>query len=109
MIVTPEPEIKAHMALYPVAIEIGPYRVTGQLATHPGFDPAKAIARPSSPFIALSDVVIELEGHDGASSAARGYVHVNRYAVDRVTSSLMLGYFFPGAHLVVQEPVASVA
>jgi hypothetical protein len=36
-------------------------------------------------------------------SAQRPYLHVNRYAVDRVTSSLMLGHFFPGARLVSQE------
>ena len=108
LIVTPEPELKVHMAWYSVALELGPYRVSGRLATHPGFDPARAISRPGGTFVALSDVTIELVGHDAAGAAARPYAHVNRYAVDRVTSTLMLGHFFPGARLVAQEsaPVA---
>jgi hypothetical protein len=31
--------------------------------------------------------------------AHRDSVHVNRYAVERVASSIMLGFFFPGAEL----------
>jgi hypothetical protein len=107
LVVTPEPELKVHMAWYSVALEVGPYRVAGRLATHPGFDPARAIARPGSAFVAISDATIELDGHDGVSSAARPYLHVNRYAVERVTSTLMLGYFFPGARLVAQESAAA--
>ena len=108
LIVTPEPELKVHMAWYPVELDLGPYRVSGHLATHPGFDPARALSRPGSTFVALSDAVIELTGRLDAGSAQRPYLHVNRYAVDRVTSSLMLGHFFPGARLVAQEsaPVA---
>jgi hypothetical protein len=109
LIVTAEPELKVHMAWYSVALEVGPYRVSGRLATHPGFDPARAIARPSGSFVALSDVTIEVASHDRAASASRPYIHVNRYAVDRVTSTLMLGHFFPGAHLVAQEAPLPVA
>lgn len=103
LIVTPEPELKTHMAWYSIAVEVGPYRVFGRLATHPGFDPAKALLRPGSAFVALSDATIELGGRTDAGTAQRPYLHVNRYAVDRVTSTLMLGHFFPGAHLVPQE------
>jgi hypothetical protein len=107
LIVTPMPELRVHMAWYSVGLDVGPYRVSGRLATHPGFDPAKAISRPGSAFIALSDATIELAGRDEAGAASRPYLHVNRYAVERVTSSLMLGYFFPGAHLVAQEAAAA--
>ena len=109
VLVTGVPELKIHMAWYSVALDVGPYRVSGRLATHPGFDPAKAIARPSGTFVALSDVTIELTTNGSAASAARPYVHVNRYAVDRVTSSLMLGHFFPGARLVAQEAASPIA
>ncbi|HEY4226770.1 MAG TPA: hypothetical protein VGM49_00395 [Candidatus Limnocylindrales bacterium] len=109
LIVTPELDLRIHMAWYSVALEVGPYRVSGRLATLPGFDPARAIARPSGSFVALSDVTIEVVRQNVASSAARPHVHVNRYAVDRVTSSLMLGHFFPGARLVAQEAGAVVA
>lgn len=106
LIVTPEPEVRVHMTWYSVTLDVGPYRVSGQLATHPGFDPARAIARPGSAFVAISDAAIELKGRD-AGSASRPYLHVNRYAVERVRSSLMLGYFFPGAQLVAQESAAA--
>lgn len=108
LIVTPEPELRVHMAWYSIAVEVGPYRVSGRLATHPGFDPAKALLRPGSDFVALSDATIELCGRTDAGTAQRPYLHVNRYAVDRVTSPLMLGHFFPGARLVAQESSATV-
>lgn len=105
LIVTPEPELKVHMAWYSISLEVGPYYVTARLATHPGFDPERALARPGGTFIALSDATIELLGADDGNAAERPYLHVNRYAVDRVTSSLMLGHFFPGARLVAKDTV----
>ena len=83
---------------------VGPYRVTGSLLTHPGFDPEKSIARPGGSFIPLTEVTIELLGHPEAGSAERAHVHVNRYAVDRVTSQIMLGHYFPGAQLENRQP-----
>ena len=106
LIVTPEPELKVHMAWYAVTLDVGPYRVCGQLPTQPGYDPARAIARPTSAFVALSEATIEVLDHSVAGIVERPYLHVNRYAVERVTSSLMLGYFFPGARLVTQEAAA---
>lgn len=105
ILVTPKPAIKVHMAWYSVLLDVGPYRVSGRLATHPGFDPARAIARPSNGFVALRDATIELPAQPDAGSAEREYLHVNRYAVESVSANLMLGFFFPGARLVKQEPV----
>jgi len=106
VIVSPAPELFVHMAWYTVTLEVGPYEVTGELATHPGFDPARALARPGSGFVPLRDVTVRLAGHDDAGAAQRAYAHVNRYAVTRAQSDLMLGYFFPGAQLVTREPAA---
>ncbi len=108
LMVTPIPELKVHMAWYSIALDVGPYHVSARLATLPGFDPAKALARPGSTFVALSDATVELIGRDAAGGAQRPHLHVNRYAVDRVTSTLMLAHFFPGARLVGQE-IAPVA
>ena len=58
LIVTAEPEVKVHLAWYSVELEIGPYRVSGQLGTHPGFDPDRSIARPGSAFVAISEGTI---------------------------------------------------
>lgn len=107
VVVTPEPDLRVHMAWYSVTLEVGPYRVTGNLATHPGFDPARAIHRPSNGFVPLRDVTIELRDSPAAGVADRRHVHVNRYAVESVASTLMLGFFFPGARLVKQEPVSA--
>jgi hypothetical protein len=100
------PEVKVHLAWYPITLDIGPYRVSGQLGTHPGFDPARALARPGGAFTAVHDVTIELLEQPGAGLAERPYVHVNRYAVDRVSSTMMLGFYFPGAEQVAKEPIA---
>ncbi len=104
VIATQEPELKVHMAWFAVTIDVGPYRVSGQLATQPGFDPAASLARPSGGFVALHEATIELPEQSGATAAERPYVHVNRYAVERVDSTLMLGFFFPGARFVGKEP-----
>ena len=109
MIVAPEPDIKVHMAWYSVTLDLGPYRVSGSLATHPGFDPARALARPGSTFVGLRDATIELLDQGDAGTAERVHLHVNRYAVERVVSSLMLGHYFPGARLVMPEAAVPVA
>lgn len=102
VVVTPAPELFVHLTWYPIALEVGPYRVLGSLSTHPGFDPEKSIARPGGMFVPLSDVTIELIGHPESGTAQPAHVHVNRYAVDRVSAPIMLGHFFPGAQLETQ-------
>lgn len=108
-IVTEEPELTVHMTWYSVSLDVGPYRLFGRLPVLPGFDPERSISRPSGTFVALSEVTIEVAGSERAATATRPYVHVNRYAVDSVTSTLMLGHFFPGARLVTHEAVEPVA
>ena len=106
LIATPEPELFVHLAWFPIRLEIGPYRVSGLLGTHPGFDPARALARPGSTFIALREATIQLLARREAAPAVRASIHVNRYAVEAVTSTLMLGFHFPGARHISGEPGA---
>lgn len=104
-----EADITLHASWYAVTLEIGPYRVTGKMPTPVGFDPKKALARPGGAFVSLHDATIELMNRSDAGKADRALVHVARYAVERVESQLMLGFFFPGAQLFqspVEEPVA---
>jgi hypothetical protein len=105
LVVTPKPEVFVHLTWYPIRLEVGPYRVAAQLPTHPGFDPERALARPGHTFIALADATIVLLDHPEARFARREHLYVNRYTVDKVTSALMLGHFFPGARLESPEPV----
>jgi hypothetical protein len=104
-----EEDVTLHASWYAVTLEIGPYRVAGRMPTPVGFDPSKALARPGGAFVGLHDATIELMTRSDAGKAQRAQVHVARYAVERVESQLMLGFFFPGAHLYqppLEAPVA---
>src|SRR5207249_1459814 len=84
---TPETEMTIHATWYAITLEIGPYRVKGRMLTPPGFDPARALARPGGAFVALHDAVIELIGRRDAVVAARSLVYVNRYAVEALDAA----------------------
>jgi len=99
-----DPELTIHANWYDLKLEIGPYRIQGRLPAPPGFDPKKALARPTGAFVALRDASIELMDRPDATVAKRPAVFVSRYAVERVESMLMLGFFFPGAQLTTPDP-----
>jgi len=88
-----------HAAWHAIVIEAGPYRLEGELATLPGFDPGRALTQPSGTFVHLRDVRISLLQRPEAGTAAHAEGLVNRYLVDIVESDLMLGFFFPGARM----------
>jgi hypothetical protein len=93
-----------HAALHSIRLEAGPYVIEGDLATLPGFDPGRALTRPTGTFVLLSDVRITLLASPDAGAATHPRVLVNRYSVDRVDADLMLGFFFPGAHVEMPPP-----
>jgi hypothetical protein len=97
-----------HAAFHPIRIEAGPYLVRGDMATLPGFDPGRALTRPTGTFVLLSDVKISLLADANAGTASHDRALVNRYSVDRVDSDLMLGFFFPGAHIEMPEPTPAL-
>ncbi len=99
VVILAAPPFTIHASWYPIELDMGPYRIEAHLPTAPGFDPARALARPSGAFVALRDLTITLPGRADAGVARREWGDVNRYAVDRVASNLMLGFFFPGASL----------
>jgi hypothetical protein len=107
IVVSSETEPTVHSTWYAVGLEIGPYRVRARMPTAPGFDPARALARPTGTFVALWDASVELMNRPEAGIADRVSVHVNRYSVERVESSIMLGFFFPGAEFETHD-VASI-
>lgn len=90
-----------HAQWHDIELDAGPYRLRGQMPTMPGFDPGRALARPTGEFVLLRDARIELLDQPDAGEATGVEVLVNRYTVDRVTADLMLGFFFPGAAIVV--------
>jgi hypothetical protein len=99
VVILGEPALPVQGSWYPIELDVGPYHLEAGLPTAPGFDPARALARPGGAYVALRDASISLPDSPGASVAQRPWIHVNRYAVDRVASDLMLGFFFPGATL----------
>jgi hypothetical protein len=106
-------DLPVHAQWHDIALDVGPYRVTGQLPTMPGFDPGRALARPTGEFVLLRDARVALAADPDGPAVTQRTAFVNRYVVDRVAADLMLGFFFPGAEMVVTgsraRPAASPA
>ncbi|GIW20018.1 MAG: hypothetical protein KatS3mg065_0314 [Chloroflexota bacterium] len=98
LVVAGEAELPVHAVWHDVRLVVGPYRVEGRLPTLPGFDPARALARPTGTFVLVREARVELVDRPGPA-VEHAFLLVNRYAVDEVASDLMLGFFFPGADL----------
>jgi hypothetical protein len=99
----PETITPVHCAWHDLTVELGPFRVHGLLPSLPGFDPARALARPTGPFVLLGHVTVELRDRGRSTGEnEHAFAYVNRYAVESVESDLELGYFFPGAHEVIR-------
>jgi hypothetical protein len=98
VVATPETVTPFHAVWHDLAVDLGPYRVFGELPAMPGFDPGRALARPSGAFILIGRVTVELRSEGVAAGLnEHPFVWINRYAVDHVESHLELGFFFPGA------------
>ena len=97
--------LAVHANWHDVILGAGPYRISGLLPVLPGFDPGRALTRPGSTFLLLRDAKLELIDQPDAGELERDFVLVNRYAVERVASDLMLGFFFPAAHFETLEGV----
>jgi hypothetical protein len=92
-----------------VLLDAGPYLLEGELATMPGFDPGRSLARPSGEFVLLRDVRLSIRDRPEAGVSLGDHALVNRYAVERIRADLMLGFFFPGAAVGSARSVAGVA
>jgi hypothetical protein len=101
-----DPFIAAHAAWHDIELDVGPYHLTGELPTLPGFDPGRALTRPSGEFVMLRAVRLSLLA-DQEQVIECHHALVNRYGVDRVRADLMLGFFFPGA--AMDDPAAATA
>ncbi len=91
---TPAP---IHATWHELALVTGPYVVEGAMPTLPGFDPGRALARPTGSFVLLGSVRLTLVGNPAAGAAEYPLVWVNRYTVEKVQADIELGIFFPGA------------
>jgi hypothetical protein len=90
-----------HATWHGIRLEVGPYLIEGEMPTLPGFDPGRALTRPTGEFVFLKDVSIGLRDDPAATPAHAGdHGLVNRYGVESVECDLMLGFFFPGAEMI---------
>jgi hypothetical protein len=90
-------DVPGHAQWHAIDLDAGPFRIEGELSTMPGFDPGRALARPTGQFVLLRDVRITLLKDPDAGEATSVHALVNRYTVDRIAADIMLGFFFPGA------------
>ncbi|HSL76795.1 MAG TPA: hypothetical protein VK867_07615 [Candidatus Limnocylindrales bacterium] len=98
-----QPTVPVHASWHGIRLEVGPYVVEGEMATLPGFDPGRALTRPTGEFVQLRDVRIGRRTGPSASADPVPIGHhalVNRYGVESVACDLMLGFFFPGAEMI---------
>lgn len=92
-----DPVVPVHASWHPIRLDVGPYRVDGELPTLPGFDPGRALTRPSGEFVMLREVRLAKRAAEAPGNVVGQHGLVNRYGVERVAADLMLGFFFPGA------------
>ena len=104
-----DPTIPVHASWHAIRLEAGPYVVEGELPTLPGYDPGRALARPTGEFVMLRDVRLGAMPAADATTSIGHHALVNRYGVDRVRADIMLGFFFPGAVLEGVEDEAAPA
>jgi hypothetical protein len=116
----PETVVPYHAAWHRVRLHATPYVIEGELPSLPGFDPGRALTRPTGSFVMLARVRIVLARDvpledeldpvaqvPGLALRELPYAWINRYAVERCESDLELSRFFPGAGVAVmaREPV----
>ncbi len=100
--------LPVHAVWHEIRLEVGPYIVEGDMPTMPGYDPGRALTRPSGEFVMLRDVRL---GRPGSSEPVRigRNALINRYGVERVEADIMLGFYFPGAAMEAPEPPETAA
>ncbi|HEV8401862.1 MAG TPA: hypothetical protein VGQ31_02370 [Candidatus Limnocylindrales bacterium] len=94
-----DPGVPVHAAWHRIHLEAGPYVLEGELPTMPGFDPGRALTRPSGEFLLLRDIRLSVRARPEAGVALGDHALINRYTVDRIRADLQLGFFFPGAEV----------
>ncbi len=97
-----DPTIPVHASWHAIVLEVGPYVVEGDMPTLPGYDPGRALTRPSGEFVMLRDVRLGRPGSGPPAPIGR-HALINRYGVERVDADIMLGFFFPGAAMGERE------
>jgi len=97
VVAPPDASLPVHAQWHDITLALGPYLVIGRMPTLPGFDPGRALVRPTGTFVLLSDIRLSLGSNPSGGFMDIPLAWVNRYDVERVESDIELGGFFPGA------------
>lgn len=92
-----------HATWHDITVLTGPYRIDGLMPTLPGFDPGRALVRPTGSFVLIGSARVALVADPSAGCAEHELMWVNRYTVDTVEADLDLGFFFPGVRTTVSS------
>ncbi|HYX11679.1 MAG TPA: hypothetical protein VE817_06855 [Candidatus Acidoferrum sp.] len=71
-------ELPVHAQWHDITVDVGPFRITAQMPTMPGFDPGRALARPTGEFVLLRDARIALRTDEDGPSVVQPAAFVNR-------------------------------
>jgi hypothetical protein len=105
VVVTPDDvTTPVHAAWNAISLVVPPFFIEGELPTLPGFDPGRALTRPTGQFVLLGRVRVVLLSAGEPALGEHEFAWVNRYAVERVESALELLFFFPGAAQESRQP-----
>lgn len=107
VVAPPDASLPVHAQWHDITLTVGPYLVVGRMPTMPGFDPGRALARPTGPFVLFSDIRLSLAANPSGGFVDIPLAWVNRYDVERVESDIELGFFFPGAASIVTHGYVS--
>jgi hypothetical protein len=99
-----DPTIPVHAVWHPVHLEAGSYLVDAEIPTMPGFDPGRALTRPTGSFVVLRDVRMRRTDSSIWPPLAIAEALVNRYVVELVEAELPLEFLFPGAEMIHTDP-----
>jgi hypothetical protein len=77
------------------------------MPTLPGYDPGRALTRPSGEFVLLRDVRLARRDDPTRSVPLAHHALINRYGVERVDADIMLGFYFPGAEMGLTTAAAA--
>ena len=99
-----DPTVPVHAVWHPVRLEAGPYVIDGEVPMIPGFDPDRALTRPTGSFVELRNARLCRSDRPGWGPLEVDEALVNRYVVESVEAELSLGFFVPGATMIHTEP-----
>ena len=97
VVAPPGTVVPIHPAWHDVVVTAGPYLVSGQMPTMPGFDPGRALATGTFVLLAHVRLALASDPDDASIDTRRSNRHVGRARRERPGA----GFYYPGARSAV--------